>query len=188
MKKKSDAKNSEKEDKEKPDKSILSKFLEKFNFAHESVEHFVFGRSKSEISKSEHEHKDSKESENSKSEDKDEKHDHHGFPMISYLLGPERVKNIKSKKNKILMCTGTFTGILLIIFGAVMITGSADRVADNVVFGEKEVFSVFLILTGILLIAYSFAYKFLGKSFFKGIDNDIESYDKKSSDSAKNNR
>ena len=239
MKKNSDTKNPEKEDEEKPGKSIVSKFLKKFNFAHESVEHFVFGRSKPEVSKAaensvgifealkirrilgqrkrkpsntsclgpqnrrfcgfspaskpkvskaEHEHNDSKESENSKSGDKGKKHDPHGFPMISDLLGLERVKNIKSKKNKILMCTGTFTGILLIIFGAVMITGSADRVADNVVFGEKEVFSVFLILAGILLIACSFAYKFLGKSFFKGIDNDIESYDKKSSDSAKNNR
>ena len=108
--------------------------------------------------------------------------------MISDLLGPERVKNIKSKKNKILMCTGTFTGSLLIIFGIAMITEPAYRIADNVVFGEREVFSVFLILTGIILIACSFAYKFPDKSFFKRIDKDIESYDKKSSDSAKNNR
>lgn len=174
MKENSDTENPEKEDDEKLDKSIVSKFLKKFNFAQKS-EH-------------EQEDKDSNEPENSKSEDKEEEHKPHGFPMISDLLSQERVKNIKSKKNKILMCTGTFTGILLIIFGALMITGSADRIADNVVFGEKEVFSAFLILVGILLIACSFAYKFLGKSFFKRIDDGIESYDKKSSDSAKNNR
>jgi len=170
MKKNSDMKNPEKKDDEKPAESIVSKFLEKFNFAHE------------------HEHKDPKESENSKSWDKEKKHYSHRFSMIISLLGSERVKNIKSKKNKILMCTGTFTGILLTIFGAVMITEPIDRIVDNVIFGEMEVFSVFLILTGILLIAYSFVYKFLGKSFFKRIDNDVESYDKKSSDSAKNNR
>lgn len=174
MKKNSDTKNPKKEDDEKSDKSIVSKFLKKFNFAQKS-EHKL-------------EDKDSNEPENFESGDKKGEHESHRFPMISDLLSPERVKNIKSKKNKILMCTGTFTGILLIILGALMITWSADRVADNVVFGEKEVFSVFLILAGILLMACSFAYKFLGKSFFEGIDNDIESYDKKSSDSAKNNR
>lgn len=174
MKENSDTENSEKEDDEKSDKSIVYRFLKKFNFTQGS-EHGL-------------ENKDSNEPENSKSADKKEEHEPHGFPMISDFLGPERVKNIKSKKNEILMCTGTFTGILLIIFGIAMITEPAYRIADNVVFGEREVFSVFLILTGIVLIACSFAYKFLGKSFFERIDNNIESYDKKSSDSTKNNR
>lgn len=111
--------------------------------------------------------------------------EHHLFPTMSELLGSERTKEIKTGKSKLLMVLGIIVGALFIIGGAVMMIGSPDRIADNVVFGEREVFSVFLILIGVLLIACSIAYRFLGKSFFKEIDSDIKSYDKKSSDSAK---
>jgi hypothetical protein len=168
MKEDSDTKNPKK-NKEKSIKSKASVFLEKLDFAKLS-EHI--------------EDSSAKDSQDSKSR---EEHDHHTFPMLSDLLGPERIKEIKSGKSKILMGIGISIGILFIFLGILMTMGSADRVADNVVFGEKEVFSVFLILIGILLIACSVAYKFLGKSFFKGIDNEIESYDKTSSDSTKNN-
>jgi hypothetical protein len=165
MKEDSDTKNP-KENKEKSIKSKATGFLEKLDFAKLS------------------EHIEESDAKDSKS---GEKHDHHTFPMLSDLLGPERIKEIKSGKSKILMGIGISIGILFIFLGILMTMGSADRVADNVVFGEKEVFSVFLILIGVLLIACSFAYKFLGKSFFKGIDSDIESYGKTSSDSSKNN-
>ena len=171
MKEDSETKNTKKEDKEISLKSRVSKFLEKLDFAQIS----------------EHEIEDNNGKKDSKSENTEEKHDPHAFPMISDLLGPQRVKDIKSGKSKLLMGIGIFAGLLLIIFGAIMTMGSADRIADNVVFGEKEVFSVFLILIGVLLIACSFAYKFLGKSFFKGINEDIESYNKTSSDSTKDN-
>jgi hypothetical protein len=174
MKEDSGTENPKKEDKKKSSKSKASKFLEKLDFVQ---------LSQHELQKNE-KNQDPKDS---KSGNERENHDPHAFPMISDILGEERVKKIKSGNSKILMGIGIFAGILLIIFGAVMIMGSADRIADNVVFGEREVFSVFLILAGILLIACSFAYKFLGNSLFKGIDDDIESYDKKSSDSTKNN-
>jgi hypothetical protein len=168
MKEDSDTKNP-KENKEKSIKSKASAFLEKLDFAKLS-EHI--------------EDNSANDSRDSKSR---EENDHYKFPMLSDLLGPKRIKEIKSGKSKILMGIGISIGILFIFSGILMTMGSVDRVADNVVFGEKEVFSVFLILIGILLIACSVAYKFLGKSFFKGIDNDIESYNETSSDSTKNN-
>lgn len=167
----SETKKSKKENKEKSKVSKASRFFEKLDFA--------------PISEHEIEEGNAKDSKNSKSEGKEQ--DHHAFPMLSDILGPERVKKIKSRKSKILMGIGICIGLLFILLGAIMMMGSADRVADNVIFGEKEVFSVFLILIGALLIACSFAYKFLGKSFFEGIDNDIETYDKTSSDSTKAN-
>ena len=173
MKEDSDTKNSKKEHKENSFRSKTSKFIEKLDFA--------------QISENEHEDdKGKKESEDSKTNE-EEKDNSHVFPILSDILGSERIKDIRSGKSKLLMGIGIFVGLLLIIFGAIMTMGSADRIADNVIFGEREIFSVFLILVGILLIACSFAYKFLGKSFFKGIDENIESYDKTSSDSTKNN-
>jgi hypothetical protein len=169
MKGDSDTENTKKEDKGNKGKSRTSKFLKKLDFAQIS----------------EIEDNKAKNSDDSKSEDKED--DPHSFSFLNDLLGPERVKNIKSGKNKILMATGIIIGLLFIVFGAIMIMGSADRVADNVVFGEREVFSVFLMLIGVLIIACSLAYKFMGKSFFKEIDNDTNSYEKKSSDSAENN-
>lgn len=168
MKGTSDTKNTKKETEEKKDKSKASKFLDKLDFTQIS----------------EIENNNVKTSKGSKSEDK---HDPHSFPTLGDVIGPERAKEIKSGKSKIILGIGIVIGSLFIIFGAVMMMGSADRVADNVVFGEKQVFAMFLLLIGVLIIACSFAYKYMDKLFLKGIDENIESHDKTSSDSNKNN-
>lgn len=162
MKEDSDTKNTEKEEKKG---TRAYKFLEKLDFVR--------------LPQNEDEGtKDSK-------AEKSDQHDPHAFPMISDFLSPQKIKEIKSGKSKLLMIIGISVGLLLIVLGAISMMGSADRIADNVVFGEKEVFSVFLILVGIILIASSLAYKFLGKSFFKEIEDDVESHNKKSSSSTK---
>ncbi len=156
----------EKNNKKRSDRSKASSFFRKLDFT--------------QISELESSHEDAKK------EDKEEQ-DPHAFPLLSDIIGPERVKNIQSGKSVVLTIIGLIIGILFIILGAVLIIGSAERVADNVVFGEKEVFSVFLILIGVLIIAVSLAYRFLGKSFFKEIDGHDNSYDEKSPRSSKNN-
>ena len=173
MKEDSETEKAKKADKEKSRRSRTHKFFEKLDFVEISSE--VEGREEKVDKK------------NSKSGDKKEK-DNHSFLKMSDLLGFERIEKIKAEKIKILMIVGILVGILLIIFGVLMtMTASTDKVADNVIFGEKEVFSVLLILIGVLLIAISLAYHFIGKSFFNRIDKEIESYDKMSSDSGKNN-
>lgn len=163
----SDTKTGKKDDKKKSNKSSKSKFMDKLDFA--KIFHY------------ENEDNGEKRQENPKDE---EVHDHL-FPTLSEVLGPERLNEIKSGKSKLLMGIGIVVGLLFVIFGGLMMMGSADRVADNVVFGEREVFSVFLILIGVLIMACTLAYKFFGKSFLKGIDKDIESYDKVPSNSKK---
>ena len=171
MKEDSDTEKTKEADKEKSRGSRVHKFFEKLNFVEISGE--VEGKEEKVDKKS------------SESVDKKEK-DNHSFSTMSDLLGSERIKKIKAEKNKILMIIGIIVGILLIIFGVLItMTASTDKIADNVIFGEKEVFSVFLILIGVLLIAISLAYHFIGKSFFNRIDKEIESYDKESSE--KNN-
>jgi hypothetical protein len=126
-------------------------------------------------------------SEDSESEKKEEKkEDSDSLPILGNFLGSERTKKIKSKKSEILMGIGIIIGLLFIIYGVKILMGPIEKVADNIIFGEQEVFSVFLIFVGIIIIAISLVQKFMGKSFFKEIDNDL-SYNEKSSHSAKNN-
>lgn len=169
MKENSEKENSNKDkDKEKSTSRSMGNFLKKLDFA--------------QIPESE----TKKEDKDSKSEKKSSKHDHHTFPLINDFLNSERFKRVKSEKNKIIKGTGIIISVLLILSGIYLMMSSTEKVADNVVFGEKAVFSVFLILIGILIIAIVFAYKFLNKSFFKGIDAKIESPKKESSNSKKN--
>ncbi|WP_414470093.1 hypothetical protein [Methanobacterium sp. ACI-7] len=166
MKEDSENKNTKKEEKDKS--SRASKFLNKLDFM--------------ELA----EHENSTKSSNP--ETKEENHSAHSFPMLSDIFGSEKIEEIKSGKSKLLLGIGVLAGLLFILLGIIIITmGSADRVADNVVFGEKEVFSVFLILLGIIIMACTFAYRYMGKLFFKGIDGAIESYGETSSSSPKNN-
>lgn len=129
---------------------------------------------------------ESKDSKNSKSEDIPN-HEEHAFPIVEEFLNSDRFKNIKSEKNKLITGIGLFIGALFIIGGILSMFGSAEQIADNVVFGEKAVFSVFLILIGILIMAGVLARRFLDRSYFKGITTEIEMGEKISSNSTSEN-
>lgn len=163
------SKNSDKKvDKKSTTSKSMGNFLKKFDFARDL----------------ETEKKD-EDTDNSKSKDQSTEHDPHAFPMMGDFLSSDKLKNIKSGKNKLVMGICLFVGALLIILGVLQMIDSPDKVADNVIFGERAVFSVFLILMGILVIAGVFARKFLDKSFFEGINKEIESRDGVSSNSTK---
>ncbi len=171
MKKNSDKeKSNEKIEKEKSIFSSTKKFFKKLDFG--------------QIPEDKMESKDSK---NSKSENQVPKHEDHAFPLIEEFLSSDRFENIKSGKNKLITGIGLFIGVLFIIGGIILMFGSAEKVADNVVFGEKAVFSVFLILIGILIMAGVLAHRFLDKSFFKGINKEIEMGKEISSNSTQEN-
>lgn len=106
---------------------------------------------------------------------KDSKQDNSTLPTVEDILKLLKVKDIESGKNKLKIIIGIAAGSILILGGIFFMTGSVETVADNVIFGEKAVFSVFLILLGILIITGVLAQKFLNKSFFKGINKEIES-------------
>jgi hypothetical protein len=119
--------------------------------------------------------KDSKKSGDKESKNKDSDHDNHALPTVEDFLKILNIEDIESGKNKLKMITGIIAGLILILAGIFFVIGNSETVADNVIFGEKAVFSVFLILVGILIISISLAQKFLDKSFFKGITKEIES-------------
>ncbi|MGF7117248.1 hypothetical protein [Methanobacterium oryzae] len=135
----------------------------------------------------EDETRESKDSKNSKSEEDIPNHEEHAFPIVEEFLNSDRFKNIKSEKGKIITGIGLFIGGLFILGGIISMLGAADQIADNVVFGEKAVFSVFLILIGILIMAGVLARRFLDRSYFKGITSEIEMGEKISSNSTSEN-
>ena len=124
---------------------------------------------------------------NKSSKDQVPEHDDHAFPMMGDFLKSDKLKDVRSRKSKLLMVIGIFAGAFLMGVGAFMITVSPERVADNAELGDTASFSVFLMLIGTLLVAGSLASKFLDKSFFKGINSEIESGDETSSNSTKKN-
>lgn len=130
---------------------------------------------------------ESKDSKNSKSEEDIPNHEEHAFPIVEEFLNSDRFKKMKLEKSKLITGIGLFIGGLFIIGGIISIFGSADQIADNVVFGEKAVFSVFLILIGILIMAGVLARRFLDRSYFKGITTEIEMGEKISSNSTQEN-
>lgn len=116
-----------------------------------------------------------KEFKDSPAETEDSKQDNSALPTVDDILKLLKVKDIESGKNKLKIIIGIAAGSILILGGIFFMMGSVETVADNVIFGEKAVFSVFLILIGIIIIASVLAQKFLNKSFFKGINKEIES-------------
>lgn len=126
--------------------------------------------------------KDPEKSGGLKSEDDSSKHESHALPSIDSILKFFKVKDIESGKNKLKIIIGVMAGLILIILGIIYILAPSDTVADNVIFGEKAVFSVFLFLAGILIIAVVLAQKYLNKSFFGRINKELDSNNEMSSD------
>ncbi|MGB9978700.1 hypothetical protein [Methanobacterium sp.] len=132
-------------------------------------------------------HKDSEEKDKHKdSEDQAQEHDPHAFPMIGDFISSDKLKNLKSGKNNLILVIGIIAGALLIFAGIylmVVSAGSPERVADNVQFQDTSSFSAFLILAGVLVMGGVLARRFLEKSFFKGINKKLESHNGTSSNS-----
>lgn len=106
------------------------------------------------------------------SEDKS-KNDEHAF-HIGDIFGHKAVDKLKAKKDKFVKYGALLIGVLLIIYGIVLISQSVIKVADNVIFGEKAMYSTFLILLGVLIILAAFAKTILNKTFLNKIHTQLE--------------
>lgn len=107
------------------------------------------------------------------------------FFLPQKLISSDRIKSLKSKKNTIIMVFGIFTGILLVIFGLIIVSIPLEKVSDNVIFSEKAVFSVFLILVGILIISAILAHRLLSKTYLKKLHEELQLSEGKSPKSKK---
>jgi hypothetical protein len=102
------------------------------------------------------------------------------FHIIEELIKFKFIGNLHSRKDKLLRIIGGIVGVIFIIAGVVYIYGSAVKVVDNVVFGERAVTSAFLILIGIIIIAALFARQLWRGTFLKNIQNQLQVAEDKS--------
>ena len=106
----------------------------------------------------------------------DKSADHHEDHAINFheLMGHDLFKSIRSRKDQILRYVAVAIGVILIIYGVVLISASVTKVADNVIFGEGASFAAFSILLGFLIIVGAFSQKILNKTFLKNINSELE--------------
>jgi hypothetical protein len=90
------------------------------------------------------------------------------------LLDNDLFDSIRSKKDQILRYAAAAVGVILIIYGVVLISASVTKVADNVIFGEGASYAAFLMLLGFLIIVGAFSQKILNKTFLKNINSELE--------------
>jgi hypothetical protein len=106
----------------------------------------------------------------------DEAADDHEDHVINFheLMDRDLFNSIRFRKDQIVRYGATAIGIILIIYGIVLISASVTKVADNVIFGEGASFAAFSILLGFLIIVGAFSQKILNKTFLKNINSELE--------------
>ena len=100
--------------------------------------------------------------------------------FIDGLKDHEKVQSIREKKKSILKAIAIAVSIILIIIAVVYSLGPTEEVASNVIFGERAMFSVLLILIAFLILSATFASKLREHKFFKKINTDLEILEGKS--------
>ncbi|GAB4308218.1 MAG: hypothetical protein Kow0019_04550 [Methanobacteriaceae archaeon] len=115
--------------------------------------------------------------------------DHHKLPGsdIIFELEHKIIDSLKSGRFKWVNIIILVIGIILIISGIFILSGSSEKVADNVVFGERAVLAVFIILIGIIIVAIAMAYKLLNKTFLDKLFKDIKIAEERYEDVDKSN-
>lgn len=111
----------------------------------------------------------------------------HDFHLSQEFMKFKIYRDIRSNKEKVIQIIGGIVGVMFILAGILYLLGSAFRVADNVVFGERAVLSAFLMLVGVLIIAGFFARKLLSGTFLKNIHTELEEVEEQPSKSKSSN-
>lgn len=116
-----------------------------------------------------------------KQKDKKSLPETHEFHLSDEFMKFKIYKYLKSNKEQVIQITGGIIGFIFIIAGIFYIFGASARVADNVIYGERAVLSVFSILLGVLIIAGFFGRQLLAETFLKKINTELEEVEDPSS-------
>ncbi|BDZ69966.1 CvpA family protein [Methanobacterium petrolearium] len=107
--------------------------------------------------------------------------DGHEFSFSHEFMSFKSFKYLHSNKKQVIQIIGGIIGVLFIIAGILYEFGASVRLADNVIYGERAVLSVFSILIGILIIATFFGRHLLAGTFLKKIHSELEEVEDKPS-------
>lgn len=127
-------------------------------------------------------YKSSYKNHNSQNSNSTEEKDSHEFHITESLMKFNLFRKFFSKRDRLIKTIGGVIGSIFVLAGVLHILGSAARVADNVIFGERAVVSAFLILIGVLILAASFANKLWRRTFLNNIQTELQEAEEESED------
>ena len=128
--------------------------------------------------------KSNKKSQTKKVDNKEKNNDSsegHEFSFSHEFMRFKIFQYLHSNKEQVIRIIGGIIGVLFIIAGILYEFGASVRLADNVIYGERAVLSVFSILIGILIIATFFGRHLLAGTFLKKIHSELEEVEDKPS-------
>lgn len=109
--------------------------------------------------------------------------------LFNGLKDHEKLQSLRKRKDTIIKVTASIVSILLIIIGIIYSINPNENVASNVIFGERAMFSAFLILVAFMILAAVYSRKLLEGKYFKNIHKDLEIAEgKKPKDETKNSQ
>ncbi|HTX60950.1 MAG TPA: hypothetical protein VMC48_01455 [Methanobacterium sp.] len=107
--------------------------------------------------------------------------------LFKNLKEHEKLNSLRKRKSTIIKITASIVSVILIIIGIIYSLVPDERVASNVIFGERAMFSVFLILVALMILAAAFASKLLEGKYLRNIRRDLEVVEGKKSKAEKKN-
>jgi len=114
---------------------------------------------------------------------KDQKSDVHEFPELQFkegLMNMKVTKFIIAEKKRIIQYLMAVIGGLFILSGVILLFTAATRVVDNVIFGERAMFSSFLILIGLLILITVFGRRYWHETVLNKLNVDMRNSEEKS--------
>jgi hypothetical protein len=105
--------------------------------------------------------------------------------MFKNFKEHEKLQALRKRKSTIIKITAITTSIILIIIGIIYSLTPDERVASNVIFGERAMFSVFLILVAFMILVAVFASKLLEGKYLKSIHQNLQMMEGKGKDEEK---
>lgn len=87
----------------------------------------------------------------------------HEFPELNFkevVRDMEVTKYIATEKTRIIRYASAIIGGMFLLSGFILLYTAATRVVDNVIFGERAMFSSFLILIGMLILITVFGRRY----------------------------
>jgi hypothetical protein len=127
-----------------------------------------------EIQKEEKDKDSEKQAHKTVSNDEEKIRDNDHSIHLNELMEHDLFDSLRSKKDQIFRYTAAIIGVILIVYGIVLISASVTKVADNVIFGEGASFAAFSMLLGFLIIVAAFSQKILSRTFLKNINSELE--------------
>ncbi|MDD1763831.1 MAG: hypothetical protein LUQ70_03840 [Methanobacteriaceae archaeon] len=101
-------------------------------------------------------------------------HERPEFHFKEGLMNMRVAKFMVAEKERIIKYTAGIIGGIFLLSGVILLFTAATRVVDNVIFGERAMFSSFLILIGIIILITVFGRRYWHDTVLKKLNIEME--------------